>query len=219
MSGYIDLLASLPKSKRDVKTRFEAKDPEVIRIAKEYGKEYFDGDRKYGYGGYQYDGRWLEVARSILRFFELKPNARILDIGCGKGFLVYDLMKESPKLDVYGLDISEYAIKNSPVSIRHRLKQGNAKKLPFSDKSFDLVISINTLHNLSREGVIKALQEIERVSCGKSYVVVDSYYSQEQKEEFQQWVLTAETHGFPEQWLGIFKEAEYNGWHSWNILS
>lgn len=206
----------MPEPKRDIKTRFEAKDPEVIRIAKKFGKEYFDGDRKYGYGGYRYDGRWVKVAKDIIEFFNLKPHAKILDIGCGKGFLVYDLLKHG--MDAYGLDISEYAIKNSPFTIRNRLKTGTAKKLPYQDKSFDLVLSINTIHNLPRAGVITALQEIERVSRGNSYIVVDSYNTPQEKGLFKEWVLTAETHGYPHEWLEIFKEAGYREHYSWNVL-
>lgn len=218
MSRYVDLLRSLPKTKRDVKSRAATKTPEVIAIAKKFEKDYFDGDRKYGYGGLEYDGRWLAVARDIIKFLDLQPGNRVLDVGCGKGFLVYDLMKEDKSLDVYGLDISEYAIKNSPVSIRLKLKQGTAEKLPYADKSFDCVLSINTLHNLPRDGVIRALKEIERVSRGKSYVVVDSYYNSEQKRQFEDWALTAETHMYPHQWVDLFDEAGYKGFYSWNVL-
>jgi len=216
VGGYADLLRSLPKSNRDIKARAEAKDPEVIRIAKEYGKEYFDGDRKYGYGGYRYDGRWVSVAKDIISFFNLNAMSKILDIGCAKGFLLHDLMKEG--MDVRGVDISRYAIDCSHSQVRGKLHQGSADSLPFRDKSFDLVISINTLHNLPREGVIKALQEIERVSRGDSYVVVDSYHSVEEKALFESWVLTAETYGYPEEWLEIFSEAGYTGYYSWNCL-
>ncbi len=217
MVKYADLLQSLPKPKRNVAKRALAKDPEVIRIAKQFGQEYWDGDRKYGYGGYEYDGRWLSVARDIIKFFDLKPFSKILDVGCGKGFLVNDLLKEGENFDVYGLDISEYAIRNSPFNLRTRLRLGTADDLPFEDKSFDLVVSINTLHNLSRERCVKALSEIERVGK-QAYVVVDSYYSQEQKREFESWVLTAETYGFPEEWISIFKEAGYRGHYGWNVL-
>ena len=219
MSRYIDLLHSLPKPKRDINKRASAKDPEVIRIAKQFGREYWDGDRKYGYGGYEYDGRWLSVARDLIKFFDLKPGSRVLDVGCGKGFLVYDLMKEGKPIDAYGIDISQYAIKNSPSSIRIKLKQGTAENLPYDDKSFDMVVSINTLHNLPRDGVIRALREIERVSRGKSYVVVDSYYNSAQKLEFLNWMLTAETHMYPHEWIELFDEAGYTGHYGWNILS
>lgn len=217
VSREINLLSSLPKCERNVQKRAYAKTDENIRLAKKYDKEYFDGTREQGYGGYEYDGRWGAVAKDIIEYYDLPPHAKILDIGCGKGFLVYDLNKHG--MDAYGLDISKYAIKNSPFSIRYRLRHGTAEKLPFGDNSFDLVVSINTIHNLPREGCIKALQEIERVSKGKSYIVVDSYHNAKQKKQFQEWVLTAETHGYPEEWQQIFEEAGYRGDYSWNILS
>lgn len=218
MGGYADLLFSLPKSKRDVRTRSSMKTLENVALAKKFDKEYFDGSRATGYGGYEYDGRWRSVARDLIKFFDLKPGDRILDVGCGKGFLVYDLIKEGVPVDVYGIDISEYAIKNSPFSIRMKLRQGSADALPYEDKSFDLIISINTLHNLPKDRCIKALQEIERVSRGKSYIVVDSYYSHEQKREFEAWQLTAEFYDYPEGWIKLFRDAGYKGYYSWNIL-
>lgn len=216
MVREINLLSSLPKTKRDIQKRAEAKDETVIKIAKQFGRSYFDGDRKFGYGGYQYDGRWLPVAKDIIEFFKLEPGARILDIGCAKGFLLQDLASKG--MNICGLDISSYALSCAHHKIRHKLDIGTADALPYKDKSFDLVLSINTLHNLPRDRVIKALQEIERVSRGKSYVVVDSFHTEAERELFQSWVLTAETYGTPEFWLEIFKEAGYSGFYSWNIL-
>lgn len=217
MGGFVDLLTSLPKSNRDIKARAEAKNAEVIRIAKTYGHEYFDGDRKYGYGGYKYDGRWTKVALDIMNFFDLKKDDKVLDIGCAKGYLMWEL-GFAGKVNSYGLDISEYAIENNLYYHDGRALVGTAEKLPFDDKSFDLVISINTLHNLPRDGVIRALKEIERVSMGKSYIVVDSYRTPEEKELFESWCLTAETHMYPAEWEALFKEAGYTGWFSWNML-
>ena len=181
----INLLSSLPKPKRDVKYRAESKNEEVVRIAKQYGKEYFDGDRKYGYGGFKYDGRWKTVAKDIIDFFGLKSCDKILDIGCAKGFLVYDLMQEGKMLDVVGIDISRYALENCLPQVAHRLYAADAVRLPFPDKYFNLVVSINTLHNLPHDKLINALQEIERVSKGNSYIVVDAFYTEAERELFQ----------------------------------
>lgn len=217
MLREINLLSSLPKSKRDITSRATNKNDAVIKAAKKFSYSYFDGGRHYGYGGYYYDGRWLPVAKDILKHFKINKGARILDVGCAKGFLVKDLMSVK-MLDVRGIDISEYAIKKCLPEIRHRVQVGTAEKLPFADKSFDLVISINTIHNLPRDKCIKALKEIERV--GKAtYIVVDAYRTPEEKELFERWVLTAETHGYPRDWLEIFHEAGYNGAYGWNILS
>lgn len=213
----INLLSSLPKTKRDIKYRAKTKDEEVVKIAKKFGYEYFDGDRKYGYGGYKYDGRWLSVARDIIKFFDLKCGDKVLDIGCAKGFLVYDLMQEGKMLDVSGIDVSHYALEKCLPQVEHRLYLASANSIPWSDKYFDLVVSINTIHNLPHKWCIHALQEIERVGK-KAYIVVDSYHTPKEKELFEQWVLTAETHGYPDQWLELFNEAGYKGHYSWNVL-
>ena len=215
----IDLLSALPKPKRNVKEREADKDPEVIRISKQYGMEYFDGPRMYGYGGYRYDGRWVPVAKDIVTHFQLKPGDRVLDIGCAKGFLVKDLMLVCPGLEVFGLDVSEYALKHCEPEVAGRLHLGNAKSLPFPDNSFDCIISLNTIHNLQREDVKVALKEIQRISkSDKSFIQVDSYYTPEQKELFESWVLTAEFHDYPEGWLQVLKEAGYKGDYYWTLV-
>lgn len=214
----IDLLRSLPKPKRNIQMRAEAKDPKVIAIAKQFGEMYWDGPREYGYGGYRYDGRWRSVARDIIIQYSLKPGMKVLDVGCGKGFLVKDLMLECPGLDVFGLDISLYAILHAPEEVTGRLHLGTAEKLPFPDRSFDCVLSLNTIHNFPRPRAIKALGEIDRVSRGKSFVVVDSYRTPEQKEIFESWVLTAEFHDYPDGWIKVFSEAGYTGDWNWTII-
>jgi ubiquinone/menaquinone biosynthesis C-methylase UbiE len=214
----IDLLRALPKPKRDIAKRSAAKDPSVVAIAKQFGEMYWDGPREYGYGGYRYDGRWRPVARDIIAHYGLQPAMRVLDVGCGKGYLVKDLMLECPGLEVFGLDISLYAITQAPDETIGRLHLGTAEQLPFPPGSFDCVLSLNTLHNLNRPGVIRALGEIERVSRGKSFVVVDSYLTPQQKETFEHWVLTAEYHDYPEAWLQVFAEAGYTGDWDWTII-
>lgn len=214
----INLLRALPKSKRNVQARQEAKDPEVIRISKQYGEMYFDGPRDYGYGGYRYDGRWIPVAKDIVQHFNLKQGDRVLDVGCAKGFLVKDLMSVCPGLEVFGIDISDYALKHCEPEVIGRLHKGSADQLPFPDGSFDAVISLNTLHNFSRDGVIVAMRELQRVSKGRGFVQVDSYRTPEQKELFEDWVLTAEFHDYPDQWIRLFEEAGYTGDYYWTIL-
>lgn len=214
----INLLSSLPKPKRNITKRAEAKDPAVIAIAKQYGEMYWDGPRDYGYGGYGYDGRWRTVARDIIAHYDLKPGMKVLDVGCGKGFLVKDLMLELPGLEVFGLDISLYALTHAPEELSGRLHLGTAERLPFIDHAFDCVISLNTIHNFPRPRAIIAMAEIQRVSKGKSYVVVDSYLTPEQKDIFESWVLTAEFHDYPDGWRRVFAEAGYTGDYSWTII-
>jgi len=215
----VDLLRALPAVKRNIQNRREAKSPEAIAIAKQFGEVYFDGPREFGYGGYRYDGRWIPVSRDIVAHFDLKPGMRVLDVGCAKGFLVKDLMKVCPGLEVFGLDISLYALMHCEPEVVGRLHLGTAEKLPFPDHSFDCVISLNTVHNFPRPRALKVMQEIERVSRGRSFVQIDSFHTPEQKEIFESWVLTAEFYDYPDGWKRLFAEAGYSGDYYWTIVA
>src|SRR5690349_10906896 len=214
----VDLLRSLPKPKRNIEKRAAAKDPAVVAIAKQYGEMYWDGPREYGYGGYRYDGRWRSVARDIINHYGLKTGMRVLDVGCAKGFLVKDLMIACPGLEAFGLDVSLYALMNCEREVIGRIHLGTAERLPFPDNSFDCVLSLNTVHNFPRPRAIKVMQEIQRLSGGKAFVQVDSYHTPEQKEIFESWVLTAEYHDYPQEWVALFKEAGYTGDYYWTII-
>lgn len=213
----VNLLRSLPQSKRNVEMRADGKDPEVVRISREYGEMYFDGPRDYGYGGYRYDGRWVPVATDIINHFSLKPGDRLLDVGCAKGFLVKDLVDQG--IDAIGVDISNYALENAMPEVRDRLQIASAEKLPFDDDSFACVLSLNTVHNLKRPLCVQAMQEIQRLSGGQAFVQVDSYKTPEQKRIFESWVLTAEFHDYPEGWVKLFDEAGYTGDYYWTIIN
>ncbi len=219
MMRQIDFLKSIPKTVRNVKKRAKKKTPEIIEIARKYGEEYFDGDRKYGYGGYYNDGRWNSVAKDFIEYYKLQPGSRVLDIGCAKGFLLKAFKDQIPDLYVRGIEISDYAIRCADEILDGCLYWASADLLPFEDKSFDLVISINTIHNLPRERAKKALQEIMRVSAtGNAFVQVDSYYTPNQKQIFEDWVLTAMYHDYPDEWLKLFKEAGYVGDYNWTVV-
>lgn len=218
MGREINLLSSLPKTRRNIQARLEAKDPEVVRISKQYGEMYFDGPRDYGYGGYRYDGRWVPVAKDFIKHFDLKPGDRVLDVGCAKGFLVNDLLQALPGLEVFGVDISLYALMNCHPNVVGRIHQGSADDLPFPDGSFKAVISLDTIHNLPRARAKVALQEIQRLSGGKAFVRVDSYRTPDQKAIFESWVLTAEFHDYPDGWLKLFDEAGFSGDYYWTII-
>jgi ubiquinone/menaquinone biosynthesis C-methylase UbiE len=181
----IDLLRALPKVKRNIQLRKDTKDPAVVAISRQYGEMYFDGPREYGYGGYRYDGRWVAVARDIVAHFGLRPGMRVLDVGCAKGFLIKDLMAVCPGLEVFGLDVSLYALINCEPDVIGRLHLGTAEQLPFPDRSFDCVLSLNTVHNFPRPRAIKVMQEIQRVSRGGAFVQVDSYHTPGQKQTFE----------------------------------
>ena len=216
--GEVNLLAKLPKGKRNLNARATAKTEEHIRISREYGEMYFDGAREYGYGGYRYDGRWIPVARDIVAHFGLKPGDRVLDIGCAKGFLVKDLLSVCPGLEVFGVDVSRYALMHCEPEVVGRLHLGNATDLPFPNRSFQAAISLNTIHNLEREDCIQALREMERLAPGRGFVQVDSYRTPEQRAIFVDWVLTAKYHDYPAGWIETFAAAGYTGDYYWTII-
>jgi SAM-dependent methyltransferase len=214
--AYIDFLSTLhTRTKRDYLARVtEYPKAEAIKIAKYYGYDYWDGDRKFGFGGYRYDGRWRAAADCMAAHYGLKPGDRILDVGCGMGFLLYEFTQSVPGVEVTGIDISEYAVEHSKEEVRSRIQVGNASSLSFPDQSFDLVISLNTLHNLYCYDLEKALREIERVGRNNKYIVVESYRTEEEKVNLMYWVLTGECFFSPEEWQWWFDHCGYSGDHS-----
>ncbi len=212
----VNLLDSYPRSKRPIREREAAKAAER-EVAKRFGREYFDGDRTQGYGGYRYDGRWVAVARRMQEFYGLQPGHRILDVGCAKGFLLHDFLHVVPGVAVAGIDVSAYALGHAMEDVRPFLVQGTADRLPFADKSFDLVVSINTVHNLDARHCADALREMERVSRAHKYVQVDSYLTEEQRVNFERWQLTAITYFAPDGWRRFFEETGYTGDYYWTI--
>ena len=214
--AYVDFLSSVhKKTQRDYLGRVnEFPKAEAARLAKQFAYDYWDGDRKVGYGGYRYDGRWKSVAEAIARHYGLKAGDRVLDVGCGKGFLLYDFTQVVPGIEVCGLDISQYAIEHAKEEVRPCLQVGSAIALPFEDASFDLVISITTLHNLYCFDLDKALREIERVGRRDKYIVVESYRNEVEKANLLYWQLTCEGFYTPEEWQWWFDHCGYGGDHS-----
>jgi len=215
----IDFMSQLHKaSNRDYLGRvndLEFPKEKATKLAREWGYDYWDGDRKINYGGYKYiEGRWEKVAKKMIETFNLKPGSKILDVGCGKGFLLYDFKKIDSSFEVHGLDISQYAIDNSKKEIKKNLVRGCASKLPYEDNYFDLVISINTLHNLYNYELMSALQEIERVGINKKYICVESYRNEIEKVNLLYWQVTCEGFYTPQEWLWWFEQAKYSGDHS-----
>jgi len=213
--AYIDFISPLhKKTKRDYLARVnEFPKAEAAKLAKQFAKDYWDGDRKVGYGGMKYDGRWRVVADGLAKHYNLKAGQRVLDVGCGKAFLLYDLTQAVPGLEVCGLDISAYAIEHAKAEVKPFLQVGHANHLPFADKSFDLVISLNTLHNLFCYDLDKALRELERVGKQK-YLVVESYRNEDEKANLLYWQLTCEMFCTPEEWQWWFEKTGYTGDHS-----
>ena len=217
--AYIDFMSVLHKStKRDYLARVN--DPEfpkarAAEFAKQWGYDYWDGDRRINYGGYHYiEGRWEKVARSMVKHYNLSKSPKILDIGCGKGFLLFDFLKVVPDAEIYGIDVSQYAIENSKEEVRDSLQVGNATHLPWADDTFDLVISINTLHNLHNFELDSALREMERVGKQYKYLCVESYRTEQEKANLLYWQVTCEAFCTPEEWEWWFRQTGYMGDYS-----
>ena len=212
----IDLMSTLHKStKRDYLGRVNNKKipkASAAKLAKKFDFDYWDGDRDICYGGYKYiEGRNDELVRSILENYKLPQKSKILDVGCGKGYLLYDLLKIRPDTEIYGIDISKYAINNSKEEIKDNLKIGNATHLDWEDSFFDLVLSINTLHCLPSYDLFKALKEIERVGKNNKYICVESYRNEEEKANLLYWQVTCEAFNNPEEWKWWFEITGYSG--------
>jgi len=214
--AYIDFISPIhKKTNRDYLQRVnEFPKAEAAEKSKQWGFDYWDGDRKICYGGYQYDGRWVAVAEAMAKHYGLKSGDRVLDVGCGKGFLLYDFTQVVPGIEVTGLDISEYAIENAKEEVKPFLKAGHAGDLPFDDGQFDLVVSINTLHNLYCHELEAALREIERVGRRDKYVCVESYRNETEKANLLYWQVTCEAFNTPEEWDWWLKQTGYTGDHS-----
>lgn len=214
----VNLLKNYPQARRNLDERAQKKTVKIRSIARKFEKEFFDGDRNYGYGGFSYNPRfWQPVIPDFIKYYGLTSKSRILDVGCAKGFMLYDFIQLVPGIEVRGIDISEYAITNSLPKVKSFLQVGNAKKLPFPDKSFDLVISINTVHNLPLKECIKAIQEIQRVTKKHSFLTVDAYRSEAEKKRMFNWNLTARSIMSVGEWKKLFEKIGYTGDYYWFI--
>ncbi len=218
--AYVDFIMKLHNStKRDYVGRVTSHDKaECAEIAIRYDKDYWDGERHLGYGGYNYDGRWRPIAQDIAKHYNLKAGMSILDVGCGKGFLLYEFTQVVPGIKVAGIDISKYAIEHAKEEVKPFLKVGSAAKLPFPDKSFDFVISINTLHNLYVYDLWNALKEIERVGKKAKHIIIECYRNEREKMNLLYWQLTCRAFHAPKEWEWIFKETGYRGDYSYIVF-
>jgi ubiquinone/menaquinone biosynthesis C-methylase UbiE len=214
----IDLLVNYPRAKRNVEDRGQNKTDEDRRIAREFGREFFDGDRRHGYGGFNYLPRfWQPVVPTLQRHFGLTSGSSLLDVGCAKGFMLHDLAQLIPGITVKGIDVSDYAIANAIEDMKPHVQVADARKLPFADKSFDVVIAVNTVHNLERADCAQALREIERVNRKGAFVTVDAYRTEEEKASMFAWNLTAKTIMSADEWVAFFHEVGYTGDYYWFI--
>jgi len=214
----INLLDRYPRSKRPIEERGHLITEEHRAIARRFGRDFFDGDRLTGYGGYSYHPRfWQEKVKRFLDHYQLPPDTRNLDVGCGKGFMLHDFKALMPECHVAGLDVSDYAIANAMEDVAPYLQVGNAKDLPFPDQSFDLVISINTVHNLPLDECKEALAEIQRVTRRHAFVTMDAWRNEAEHAAMLKWNLTALTYMHVAEWVQLFAEVGYSGDYYWFI--
>lgn len=211
--AYVDFVGQVHTStKRNYLERVVEHDKAACAaVAGRFGRDYWDGDRRYGFGGYTYDGRWRRVAEAMAQHYGLKPGARILDVGCGKAFLLYEFTQVLPGCEVRGLDISAYGIENAKPEVQPFLTVGTAAKLPYESSHFDLVYSINTLHNLYNFEINAAASEMERVGRGAKHITVESYRTEAEKVNLMYWQLTCRAFQTPDEWQWTFDRAGYTG--------
>ena len=218
MGMEIDLLANYPRAKRNLDERSQEKTAEDRALARQFGMEFFDGDRRNGYGGFNYNPRfWQPVVPTFQKRYGLTGESSLLDVGCAKGFMLKDFVELIPGITVAGIDVSRYAIENAVDGMETFVQVADARHLPFEDDSFDLVVSVNTIHNLERDEVVDSLREIQRVSRRWSFVVVDAYRNAMEKDRIDAWNLTALTVLSTDDWVGLFNEAGYTGDYFWFI--
>ena len=218
MGKEINLLNNYPRTKRPIEERAQLVTEQHRAVAREFGREYFDGDRLHGYNGYNYHPRfWQATVKRIRDHYGLAADARILDVGCAKGFMLHDFQELMPLATLAGIDVSEYAIANAKESVAPFLRVGDARAIPYENGYFDLVISINTVHNLKVEDCKNALHEIQRVSKSHSFIVVDAWRNEEEQKNLLMWNLTAQTFMHADDWKGVFAEVGYTGDYYWFI--
>ena len=199
-------------TKRNYLKRMTDNKIHCMKIAKKYEFDYWDGNRKYGYGGYKFiPGRWTPIAKKIIKHFKLNNNSKVLDAGCGKGYLLYEIKQILPNIKIVGFDISRYGIKNSHPKIKKYLFNHDInQKTNFKHKEFDLVISLGCLHNLKIYNLVKTIREIVRIGK-KNYIMVESYRNDKELFNLQCWALTCQSFFSDDQWIWLLKSSGYKG--------
>ena len=214
----INLMDQYPRSKRPIEERGQHVTDEDRAISRRFGFDYFDGDRRHGYGGYSYHPRfWQPTVRRFRDHYGLPDDARLLDVGCAKGFMLHDFQELMPRATIAGIDISEYALAHAMPSVRPSLARANARDLPFADRSFDLVTAINAAHNLPLEECKQALREVQRVSRGHAFVVLDAWRTDAEREKLFKWVVTCRTAMHVDDWKALLAGVGYTGDYYWFI--
>ncbi|OGT38011.1 MAG: SAM-dependent methyltransferase [Gammaproteobacteria bacterium RIFCSPHIGHO2_12_FULL_37_14] len=213
MAEFLDIITPLhQQTKRTYIDRMVDDKVVCMLKAKQYEFDYWDGLKSYGYGGYKFiDGRWRPVAEKLIERYNLTKHSKLLDVGCGKGFLLYEIQKLLPGIELVGIDVSKHALVNAKDEIKSCLFSLSAQSTyPYEDSYFDLVISLNTLHNLRIFDLKNAISEIERVGKQK-YIVVESYRNEQEQFNLQCWALTAESFFDHGEWVWLYNQFGYSG--------
>ena len=199
-------------TKRDYIGRMTDNKVEAMIKAREYEFDYWDGDRRYGYGGYRYiDDRWKRVAQPLIDLYGLKDGCKILDVGCGKAFLLYEFKKLLPNAEIVGFDISKHGIADAKPEVKPYLYNYRAQDpYPYGDKHFDLVLSLGCLHNFRIFELESAVQEIERVGKNK-FIMVEAYRNELELFNLECWALTAEALFHTSEWIWLYNKFGYTG--------
>ena len=180
-------------------------------IASYRDREYYDGDRNNGYGGFKYDGRWLPIARNMCQEYGLKAGGAVLQVGCEKGFLLHDFHQLYPEMKVRGTDISDYAIEHAMADVKPFIRKAPFTELPFEDNEFDLVIAISVVYTMNLAGAIKCLKEIQRMSKGKSFITLGAYRTEEEKRLLEWWTVLGTTLLHEDGWREVMEHTGYTG--------
>ena len=214
MGEQLDIVTSLHKAtSRDYLARMNDDKVACMIRAKEYEFDYWDGDRRFGYGGYKFlPGRWKPVAEKLIERYALTANSRVLDVGCGKGFLLYEIQQLLPGIELHGIDVSQHGLAGVHPELNAETYRHRAEDTPYAYDAdhFDLVVSLATLHNLRIFDLEKALREIERVGK-QGYVMVESYRNEEELFNLECWALTAQAFFAVEEWVWLFDRFGYTG--------
>ncbi len=213
MGRLLDIVTPLHQAtKRDYVARMMDEKVHCMLKAKEYEADYWDGDRRYGYGGYKYmPGRWKPVAEALIDIYGLKNGDKVLDVGCGKAYLLYEMKLLLPELEVTGFDISKHGLADAKDEVKDNLFLYRSQdEYPFGDNHFDLVISLGCLHNLRLFELATALKEIERVGK-QGYIMLESYRNELELFNLQCWALTAESFLDTAEWIWLYNHSGYTG--------
>ena len=207
----VNILAGYPKP---TGPRFVGRNMRTIKhrlTAVERGKNFFDGDRNFGYGGFNYDGRWLPIADRIVKHYGLKDSSRVLHLNCEKGFLLNDLKQVKPSLEIFGTENSDYAIKHAMDEVKNSIRKVSSIELPFPDNFFNFVIGLSYVYTYSLSDAVKALKEINRVGTGNSFITLATYETESEYFLFKDWTLLGTLILKKEEWISVMEHAGYEG--------